>query len=71
MGEKIESMEGVLGELTGIAYCKRSSGKINTKKTAELNLADKDFYKRSMEELSADTGLNKGELLLIKRLSKK
>lgn len=71
MESRMVSMEGVFKELTGRGQIIQSMSKSDFQKFRDAHVDQHDFDEKSLEELSSETGLKKGELLLLKRLSQK
>ncbi|GEM_PF-2940569 len=68
---RLAAMERIFEEFTGIRSKGQSSLVCDDLRFKEMIAGRYDFEDKSLEELSSETGLKKGELLLLKRLSKK
>ncbi len=69
--ERLESIERFFDEFTGNGRKGKRKMSTDSQKIKDMNGGDYDFENKSLDELVSETGLKKGELLLLKRLSKK
>jgi len=71
ISKRLEVVERFFEEFTGSRRLDKSVESSDSQKFKELNAKKYDFEEKSLEEMVSETGLKKGELLLLKRLSKK
>jgi len=69
--DRITSIERFFDEFTGSGRSSKTTMSDDSQKIRDMNAVDYDFENKSLDELVSETGLKKGELLLLKRLSKK
>ena len=71
VNDRIEAMEISIDELKRHRSLVKSDEACDYKKREETIKEQYDFQEKSIEEIAFETGKQKGELLLLKRLSKK
>ncbi|HKL10414.1 MAG TPA: hypothetical protein VJ990_03175 [Clostridia bacterium] len=71
MNSRMSSMEAIFKENADRGQMAQSMSKSDLGKSRETQFNQYNFDEKSLEELSSETGIKKGELLLLKRLSKK
>lgn len=71
MENRLAAMERIFEDFTGTRSRGRVSPECGNPKFREMLAGQYDFEGKSLDELSSETGLKKGELILLKRLSRK